>query len=624
MLFDINHKLDNFIKIPSDEKCKGLTALTTPAQMSLLPQDFKPAQPKSLDDYVVTLSKSTSQVSTITNVQQSLLSVSQEVVPLAIMDLRSSGNRPNDLCRIESVSNPVDITQQISLCRDYQELSSFYNLEDMDSETVVLLFEKTLALNLEGNQFDEIKNSKSFDKFLQFSARKVPEFDAKDFIKIARVAAKLKVQHPSLCIALTKRAETDLAKFDGSDIASLAWAFATLKIGSGQLLRLFARELVQKDQIKDLSAAELANVGWAFSDLKAGATLLFDKIAEQIPAKLEGFTPYEIVSLYGSFSKARPDQREVLLLLVKRAGEILDIFPSYVVAKLAHEIASTGGIGKEIFPAIAQQIILNPEKFSIGHLISILWAFATTRIFDEELMKVISKRIKSEITLNPTNFEKSIIVANTAWALATLDFFDQELLDAIAGQALKVKDYIPQGIANVISSFAVFDYDNVEFFEEMFSKFRFTELAITHKTQLRTSYLHCEMKNPGRTIKIPNFAKKQMLQGIEELKNARYSVSNEENRVFDLISTLKKGGKQGLHVDIFSLDIAFEEEKIAIEYDGPCHFTDNGQRRLGNNKLRDRILSSMGWTVIRIPYFEWDPLDPNEKLLYLQEKLGLK
>ena len=46
-------------------------------------------------------------------------------------------------------------------------------------------------------------------------------------------------------------------------------------------------------------------------------------------------------------------------------------------------------------------------------------------------------------------------------------------------------------------------------------------------------------------------------------------------------------------------------EKIAVEVDGPHHFTANGQRPLGEMRARHRLLHVRGWSVLSVPYFVW-------------------
>ena len=91
-------------------------------------------------------------------------------------------------------------------------------------------------------------------------------------------------------------------------------------------------------------------------------------------------------------------------------------------------------------------------------------------------------------------------------------------------------------------------------------------------------------------------------------------------------------------IKIFSIDIANVEEMIAIEVDGPTHFVTRidlwRQRRIaggdsagemkkwiswngdfqdinGSTALNQRLLTALGWRVIRVPFWEWYALKNN-------------
>ncbi len=65
---------------------------------------------------------------------------------------------------------------------------------------------------------------------------------------------------------------------------------------------------------------------------------------------------------------------------------------------------------------------------------------------------------------------------------------------------------------------------------------------------------------------------------------------------------------------LYRIDLAIVERRIAIEFDGPSHFTRNTLEPLGHTRLRDRLLSAMGWRVVSIPFFEWDRLHRPEQM----------
>jgi very-short-patch-repair endonuclease len=45
--------------------------------------------------------------------------------------------------------------------------------------------------------------------------------------------------------------------------------------------------------------------------------------------------------------------------------------------------------------------------------------------------------------------------------------------------------------------------------------------------------------------------------------------------------------------------------KVAIEVDGPFHFSVNTNSPLGQTMIRRRLLRAVGWTVISVPYHTW-------------------
>jgi hypothetical protein len=72
-----------------------------------------------------------------------------------------------------------------------------------------------------------------------------------------------------------------------------------------------------------------------------------------------------------------------------------------------------------------------------------------------------------------------------------------------------------------------------------------------------------------------------------------------------------------------------EKQLLAVEFDGPNHFTrvdtsPGPPRALGQTILKYRLLKKQGWTVVRVPYYEFDKIPfwaSMERQRYLQRKL---
>lgn len=65
--------------------------------------------------------------------------------------------------------------------------------------------------------------------------------------------------------------------------------------------------------------------------------------------------------------------------------------------------------------------------------------------------------------------------------------------------------------------------------------------------------------------------------------------------------------RTGYHTGHFSIDIAAvraDGRQLAIEVDGPTHFTRPSRNVDACTKCRDLMLHRHGWTVVSLPYFE--------------------
>jgi hypothetical protein len=72
----------------------------------------------------------------------------------------------------------------------------------------------------------------------------------------------------------------------------------------------------------------------------------------------------------------------------------------------------------------------------------------------------------------------------------------------------------------------------------------------------------------------------------------------------------------------YPVDAALPAYKLAIEADGPTHYSTNTLRPLGHTLLKRRLLKQLGWVVVNIPLFEWvDVGGAEEKKEYLLKKV---
>mmetsp|Transcript_23442 Transcript_23442/g.73530 ORF Transcript_23442/g.73530 Transcript_23442/m.73530 type:complete len:681 (-) Transcript_23442:1043-3085(-) len=81
-----------------------------------------------------------------------------------------------------------------------------------------------------------------------------------------------------------------------------------------------------------------------------------------------------------------------------------------------------------------------------------------------------------------------------------------------------------------------------------------------------------------------------------------------------------------LHENERDEDITIKNLGIALEVDGPDHYTRYTHRLLGHTRLKRRVLRAKGWRVVSIPWFEFDRIpfwSSMERKRYVQRRIGL-
>lgn len=107
---------------------------------------------------------------------------------------------------------------------------------------------------------------------------------------------------------------------------------------------------------------------------------------------------------------------------------------------------------------------------------------------------------------------------------------------------------------------------------------------------------------------------------------------NEHDEDIDLALVIKTDSKWTKNAE--NTDSSEYKQRVAVEFDGPTHFTKllqsvRGQkpdppRALGHTVLKYKTLKKQGWTIVRIPFYEFDKIPfwaSMERQRYLQRKL---
>jgi hypothetical protein len=219
---------------------------------------------------------------------------------------------------------------------------------------------------------------------------------------------------------------------------------------------------------------------------------------------------------------------------------------------------------------------------------------------------------------------KSQEVANTIWGLATLGWQAGEgaMRGALEGAAVRVAPTMnAQDVANTIWGLATLGWqassETAAVFQQLVDVLNHergpVQLGTVHLSQLLQAHLASQFLGLGLITLAASMLEVAVQAYREDAR--KVTVSNGQREVGESLRRLGISHElEYITADgLFSIDLAILDRRIALEFDGPSHFTTNTLEPLGHTRLRSRLLSAMGWRVVSIPFFEWARLHRTEQ-----------
>ena len=413
-----------------------------------------------------------------------------------------------------------------------------------------------------------------------------------------------------------------------SELANVAWAFACHGRSCSQdsqiLLATIASEASRRlseqgSEAKQALSRDISQIIWSLGTLQADNYRLGDSLIQVVDAlavfirdsrssEFRKWSCTDIVQVALSLAHARLDERAMIDGLYTEA-----------VGRL-HE---SGGSTRNH---------QSTKLFQMWEASVLLWALARLylngsqgQIFDTFARKAVSiitaelKRGSSFANIGIGQQEQ----ANLAWSLTVLELCDKN----------------PDSVRLLESIFA----------EAATSFQREGVIQVEHAHQLWQALFLLEEECPSCVTAVPAWFRKN-LQSKWCTEKARPKISSA--RHMSLSKTLSLMGVAHVNEHEEDIDVAIvlktdaawthETEmiraragvRVAVEFDGPNHFTRQQNvsfgskpeppRALGHTVLKYRLLKKQGWTVVRVPYYEYDKIPfwaSMERQRYLQRLL---
>lgn len=333
--------------------------------------------------------------------------------------------------------------------------------------------------------------------------------------------------------------------------------------------------------LPECSAQGVSNIAWALS--KIGGELLYltemDRVAEVATSKVEEFNSQNVANIAGAFASMRHSAPELFAELSKRAATVIVTFKGQEIAQLLWSFAS----------------LYEPAGPLLDSLDS---AFKG------------SDQFKCCLTKETSNFDEVSDGASGSPALS----FNRDQLGNIAWSYAVLGQLERPFFANIWNILTTLEEQRLS--EQYREDVMFASQVYLVNQCLKLEYPHLELSL------CHELEEKITRAGKTKRFNQKITSSFQKEVGRLLISTGLDWAKEH-DVDGYTVDVALVEKKVALEIDGPTHFSRNTGLPLGHTMLKRRYVTAAGWKVVSLSLQEWEEHEgSHEQLDYLREILN--
>eukprot|EP01025_Chloroclados_australasicus_P007273 TRINITY_DN12326_c0_g1_i4.p1 TRINITY_DN12326_c0_g1~~TRINITY_DN12326_c0_g1_i4.p1 ORF type:complete len:896 (-),score=101.71 TRINITY_DN12326_c0_g1_i4:389-3076(-) len=470
-----------------------------------------------------------------------------------------------------------------------------------------------------------------------------------------------------------------VVEFNPQALSNTAWGYSKLEIWPEEFMKTILEQSTAK--LPQFVAQNISNIMWAWANMgKNPGNEFLEAVAGELPRVAKDMTGQNLCNVIWGCAKLGYRNQVIESLVQLYALKIVkqSDCPPQTVANLIWGFATLGRHpGTELVTAVQEHFLQQLKSYSPQQMANTLWAFATLTILEENLMKTVAGSYNENAMNMIGDYGQQNIevfsaqhLSMTVHAFGKLTHFHQGLLDAAVERVVRIYQQltVPQ-ICNVFYTFAILNYRHQECMDVlvaevvrrdaegitytgqqccnilwalaildrltinewyMFKKHLLKEdkenLLDSSYTQIYLAYLVLRMSQDEECSKYPDEMQAAALEKFsQDLKEVHISKLHQE--VSKCLNELGVAHRNECMVEegLFSIDIIIEEDcllghkKVAIEVDGPGHFTANTNQELGTTLVRRSILKQFGWTVLSIPFFKWRSLQCQDRKEYLSQ-----
>ncbi|KAK9811917.1 hypothetical protein WJX72_012371 [[Myrmecia] bisecta] len=503
---------------------------------------------------------------------------------------------------------------------------------------------------------------RSLDYLVQVAEMRMLEFNSQDVSTILYGLASMGARPEDFLNALAARAANIINTFQPQGLANVAWSYAKLDHPATRLMHVIADEVLER--LAELQTRDICDVLWAFGrSTHRGSPRTVTAIADRMEKELmhrdrmpDDWTLRDMAATVWALGCL--DERRPRLLKVINGFT----FPRSAVLNAIDLSNLMWGFAKLQLPLTVQAQMAYTQRVaelagSLGprELSTILWAFGRFETYlsyypGVELMDKLAARIKPELEdWTPQ------CISSAAWAFGRMRHHPGPLLDAFKRKLLQRRDkYAAPDWSGVIWGMTRLGYHPAELYDSL--ALAIEEDTVVVDAQLiatvcwslaifgelehslySTMLQYVQRMVPGdfgdaRTLR--NLYQAHLLacatgaaqpdalptafrqQGRSLWVEAMNDTSTSSDLHNDIAHTLYRIGLPAtigadINEGLFKMDIMLRHpqgNKVAIEVLGPAKLTRNTHQMTARVLYRNRSLKALGFTVLTVPWDEWNAL----------------
>jgi hypothetical protein len=413
---------------------------------------------------------------------------------------------------------------------------------------------------------------------------------------------------------------TNLEMCSWRELANLGWAFASHGSCRSAPAQALLIELSQEaahrlkaggGATKSLQTRDIAQLVWAMGTLQADNFRLADDLVELVEA-LSGFL--RLAGKSAAFGRGRvlrrwscPDLVQVAISLAHARIDELPLLRAVyeestyrLMEKMEHR-SNQGGermalLAWEVSVLLWAQARLNLQASQGAEFDDFVWEAP------KSIMKALDEEGSSlkDIGIGPQE------QANIAWSLTVLEQHQSH-------DAIRLIKRIFQEAAQSCEDDQVIQLEHAhQLWQAYFLLEAESPEAVEGVPTWFCDYLRAKWLIEKARPKISSARHKSLSQALNFMGVEHY---NEHDEDIDVAIVLKESAEWTHETE--TVDTPKGRVSVAVEFDGPNHFTrervmvgerPKHPRALGHTVLKYRLLKKQGWTVVRVPYYEFDKI----------------